>query len=96
MNERFLLDQATGCANHSGAAAEAICSACGKPLCADCFVQLSTGIACDDPGHKIVLEEWAITFRSNSEFEVDMIVKNLENNRVASKMFSSRDRKNVV
>ncbi len=96
MNERFLPDQGTECANHSGAAAGAICSVCGKPVCADCFVQLGPGIVCDDPGHKIVLEEWAITFRSRSEFEVDMIVRNVENDGVESKMFSSRAFKQTI
>jgi hypothetical protein len=96
MNERSLPNQGTECANHSGVAGEAICSICGKPVCADCFVRLSFGIVCDDPGHKTILEELTIAFRSNSEFEADMVVRNFQDDGIESKMFSSRAFKQTI
>lgn len=67
-----------------------------KPVCADCCVQFSRGTVCEDPEHKNVLEEWAIVFRSNSEFEADMIVRNLEYQGVKTKVFSSRVFKQTI
>jgi hypothetical protein len=72
------------------------CRVCGKPVCADCSLQLSRGTVCEDPEHKIVLEEWDIVFRSNSEFEADMIVRNLEYQQVKTKVFSSRTFKQTI
>ncbi len=90
MRETELPVDGIECANHSGVHAEANCSVCGKPVCADCSVQLNRGNVCEDPGHRTVLEEWAIVLRSNSEFEADMIVRNLECQGLKTKTFSSR------
>jgi hypothetical protein len=43
------------CANHSDRAALGYCSGCGKALCSECLVRLSTGNYCDvcaNPGMK--------------------------------------------
>lgn len=63
---------------------------CGKPLCADCFTSLDRGIVCEDPDHRRVLENWSVIVRSNSEFEADMILRNLEYEGIETRMFSSR------
>jgi hypothetical protein len=97
MGEPLLEDGAVECANHSGVVAEALCTVCGKPVCADCAVLLgSRGIVCDEPEHRLLLERWTIVFRTNSEFEADMIVKNLENEGVELRKFSSRSFKRTI
>ncbi len=96
MIEKALPFNDTSCTNHPGVMSAADCSVCGKPVCADCSMQLSRGTVCEDPEHKIVLEEWDNVFRSNSEFEADMIVRNLEYQHVKTKVFSSRAFKQTI
>jgi hypothetical protein len=38
---------AIACANHPDRTALSYCAGCGKPLCLDCVVRLSTGNYCD-------------------------------------------------
>jgi hypothetical protein len=86
----------TECANHSGVAAGEVCYVCGKPVCADCSVRVGDRVVCDDPDHKIILGAWELVFRSNSEFEADMIIRNLEFEKLELRRFSSRVHKHIV
>jgi len=90
MIEQVLIEDGVECANHSGTVAEGNCSVCGKPVCADCFARFGSEVACDQPEHRRILEQWSLVFCTNSEFEADMIVKNLENEAVEMKRYSSR------
>jgi hypothetical protein len=51
---------------------------------------------CDDPTHKAMLEQWEIVFRSNSEFEADMIFRNLEHEGLELRRYSSRSYKQMI
>jgi len=90
MNDTWRTREEVECSSHSGVTAEANCRVCGKPICSDCSVQASRGVVCNDPEHRIVLDEWTTLFVTKSEFEADMIVKNLEIDGITSKRFSSR------
>ena len=96
MIEMVMPMNGTNCTNHPAVMSMADCSVCGKPICTDCSLQLSRGTVCEDPEHRMVLEEWNIVFRSNSEFEADMIVRNLEYQQVRTKVFSSRAFKQTI
>jgi hypothetical protein len=90
MIEQVLIEDGVECANHSGTVAEGNCSVCGKPVCADCFARFGSEVACDQREHRLILEQWSLVFCTNPEFEADMIVKNLENEAVEVKRYSSR------
>lgn len=84
------------CANHPELAAAAVCGVCGKPVCAECAVDFKGWTLCDDGQHKALLTDWSVLFDSDSEFETDIIGKNLELHGYATKVFSSRQYKEDV
>lgn len=78
------------CYHHPGVASKEVCDVCGKPLCSECFVRLDRGIVCEESEHKAVLELWTMIVRSKSEFEADMVVRNLQLQGIGTKVYSSR------
>ena len=84
------------CTNHPGLAAAAVCGVCGKPVCAECAVDFKGWTLCDDGQHKALLTDWSVLFVSDSEFETDIIKKNLELSGYLSKIFSSREYKEDI
>lgn len=90
MTDHGFTEGRTECANHPGVNARGICWVCGKPVCGNCLVYVDTLAVCDDAVHKTVLSNWTTVYRCNSEFEAEMITKNLAFQRVETKVFSSR------
>jgi len=90
MNESPLPGKGAECANHPGIVASTTCIVCGKPVCADCSVEIAGTMLCEDPEHRTILADWVVATRTHSEFEADMIVRNLEYQGIRTRVFSSR------
>jgi hypothetical protein len=90
MKTRRSMPTGRDCANHPGLAAAVVCGICGKPVCGQCAVDVEGWTLCDDAQHKALLNHWSVLFVSDSEFETDIIKKNLELNGFAARIFTSR------
>jgi hypothetical protein len=90
MSTSALLVNGLECANHPDVLASYPCYVCSKPLCGDCCVQVNEVAICDDPSHRTIREEWIRIVQSHSEFECDMIARNLEQQGMMHKCFSSQ------
>lgn len=84
------------CANHPGLTAEVVCGICGKPVCGQCTVDFEGWKLCDNVQHKALLSHWSVLFVSDSEFETDIIKKNLELRGFATRIFASREYKEDI
>lgn len=82
--------QSFECANHTEVAAEGTCTICRKPVCRDCFVRIEGSVVCNMAYHQSIARSWATIHRSDSEFEADMLSKNLGHHGVETVVFSSR------
>ncbi len=78
------------CHNHQDVVAEARCVVCGKPVCRDCARMLPAGPVCAAADHREIAELWTAVHRSVSEFDADLISKNLSLQGIETKVFSSR------
>jgi hypothetical protein len=81
------------CENHSGTNAIGICVICGKPVCDDCSVARENKVYCDDVTHSQLAASHTRLGVAATEFEADMLVKNLSLNgvpaiRCSAKKFS--------
>lgn len=90
MNDKESASVVFECANHAGRIAAMMCAVCLKPLCIDCALPFGGTTVCDDPEHKHVLEHWTLLVRSDSEFEIDMVVQNLRCEGIDPQRYSSR------
>jgi hypothetical protein len=78
------------CANHPEVTATSTCSVCGKPICSDCSVPVGNARVCNDTGHKVIAEGWVRIAVTQSEFEADMVSRNLGLQNITAHVFSSR------
>jgi hypothetical protein len=78
------------CENHPGTHAIGICVVCGKPVCGDCSVMKENKLYCDDVSHSRLMSVHAKLAAVGTEFEADMIVKNLSLNGVQAVQFSAK------
>ena len=79
------------CEAHPDHRAVGICVVCSKPVCTDCEVKSAGKILCDDPEHKIVLQDWRLMLLPDSEFEAKALVRNLADNGIMAKTYSLHD-----
>jgi hypothetical protein len=79
------------CEVHPDHYAIGLCVICAKPVCTDCEVKSARKILCNDPDHRIVLEEWRKIYQADSEFETEALVRNLADCGIAAKTFSLHD-----
>jgi hypothetical protein len=54
-------------------------------------VKSAEKILCNDHEHRVLLQEWNVMYRSDSEFEADALVRNLANGGIETKTFSLHD-----
>ena len=80
-----------GCEAHPQVPAKGICVVCGRPVCSDCFIWLDGKIICKNSDHNILLNDWKIIYRPDSEFEADAVVCNLTAAGIEAKSFSLHD-----
>lgn len=66
------------CQNHPQQSAIACCIVCGKPVCGDCTTTRDGVCFCSNPEHQKIHSEWELLMRVKSEFESDMICRNLQ------------------
>jgi len=79
------------CETHSDHCATGLCVICGRPVCSECVVKSAEKILCNDPEHRVLLQEWNVMYQSDSEFEADALVRNLANGGIETKTFSLQD-----
>jgi len=78
------------CENHSGTIAIGICVVCGKPVCGDCSVARENKVYCDDVMHSQLTAAYTKLGAVATEFEADMLVKNLSLNGVPALQYSAK------
>ncbi len=76
------------CELHNGIAAKALCVVCARPLCGDCAVMECGKFFCDDRDHRQVDKEMIPLMWCESEFEVDLILRNLQSHQFPVRWFS--------
>lgn len=79
------------CETHPDYHAVGLCVICGKPVCSDCEVKSAGKILCNDPEHKILLQEWCVMHQPDSEFEAEALKRNLADAGIKTKIFSLHD-----
>jgi hypothetical protein len=79
------------CETHPNHRAIGFCVICGRPVCSECEVKSAGKILCNDPDHRILLQEWSMVHQPDSEFEADALVRNLADGRIEAKTFSLHD-----
>ena len=79
------------CETHPDRCAVGLCVICGKPVCSDCKVKSTGKILCNDPEHRILLQEWCVMYQQNSEFEAEAFVRNLADGGIEARTFSLQD-----
>lgn len=78
------------CEIHSGTIATGICTICGKPVCDDCSVGKENKLYCDDVAHSQLTTVYTKLAAVASEFDADMLVKNLSVNGVIALYHSAK------
>jgi len=78
------------CENHSGTIAIGICVVCGKPVCGDCSTSEGNKMYCDDMTHSQLTTAHIKLGAVATEFEADMIAKNLSLNGVPALQYSTK------
>lgn len=78
------------CEFHPDQCAEGFCEVCSKPLCAECLERRDGKAVCRDPLHAEMLSSWVCVVDSLSEFEVDMVARNLELADIQPRVFFRR------
>ncbi|MGH2568843.1 MAG: hypothetical protein ACRDGA_10930 [Bacteroidota bacterium] len=91
MLQKENLSEMLECENHTGQPAVGLCIVCGKPVCGDCALTLEGKIFCDDVQHQKMRDAWSVIVVSDSEFEADMIQRNLAGEGIECRVFSFRD-----
>ena len=66
-----------------------MCAVCGKPVCDDCSVSRENKLFCDDVAHSALSTSRMKVAAAATEFEADMLVKNLLLNGVPALQFSA-------
>lgn len=79
------------CETHPEERAAGLCVVCFKPVCGDCAVTLEGRTFCDVPLHRQLHSDWRPVYSAPSEFQADMVQKNLAGVGIESKTFSARD-----
>jgi hypothetical protein len=79
------------CGNHPGQHAIAACVVCGKPVCGDCAVKSGEMFFCEDLEHRSIRADWVPIYSCASEFESDIIERNLQQAGVEPRVFSKGD-----
>ena len=81
---------AVECENHSDTAAVGICVVCGKPVCGDCSVARENKLYCNDVAHARLTTTHTKLGDAATEFDADLIVKNLSSNGVPALQYSMK------
>jgi hypothetical protein len=77
------------CSNHPGQLAVAACIVCGKPVCGDCAVRSAGKFFCEDPEHCTIRNGWQPIYSCTSEFEADIVERNLQHAGLHIRVFST-------
>lgn len=76
------------CQNHLQQPAVACCTVCGKPVCGDCATTRDGIFFCNSPGHQGIHADWLPFMTLKSEFESDMICRNLQQAGIETAAFA--------
>ena len=78
------------CESHPAANATGICIVCRRPVCCDCSSTKGGKVFCMDASHSRLTETHTRFASAHSEFDADLIVRNLSANDVPALAFSSK------
>jgi hypothetical protein len=78
------------CDNHSGTNAIGICIVCGKPVCDDCSAARDNKLYCSDVAHSQLTAAHTKLGDTATEFEADLLIKNLSSNGVPALQYSTK------
>lgn len=76
------------CDTHVENQAVGFCVVCGKAVCEECLETKHGKLLCDDPKHRVFLEEWSVLYTFDFEYEAAMLYANLEQQDIGSEVFS--------
>lgn len=79
------------CETHTDRKAIGICVICSRPVCEECKTDVDGKMLCFDEEHHALLVTWDVVYRAGSEYEADLIQRNLSAHNIMSKSFSSHD-----
>jgi len=86
----ILANEIVECENHSGTTATGVCTVCGKPVCDDCSLSREGKIYCDDVKHSQLFSTFTRLAFAATEFEADLIAKNLEPSGISVLLYSAK------
>ncbi len=81
-------EQGIVCDTHVENRAAGFCVVCGKAVCEECLETQGNRILCDDPKHRVMLDEWRLIYTFEFEYEAAMLYANLEQQDIESEVFS--------
>jgi hypothetical protein len=76
------------CGRHPLNKAIGFCVVCSTPVCGQCEEKCDGKILCADPAHRDILQEWGVISQPESEFEAELLVRNLHHGGIDAKTFS--------
>ncbi len=88
VNQSRASEESIVCDTHIDNRAVGFCVVCGKAVCEDCLETYGNRLLCDDPKHRIILDEWRVIFSFDFEYEAAMLYANLEQHGIESEVFS--------
>ncbi|HTR81584.1 MAG TPA: hypothetical protein VMM58_08130 [Bacteroidota bacterium] len=77
------------CESHPGVGATGICTVCGRPVCDDCSLSREGKLYCEDARHSQLTRSHALLAYTSTEFDADIVAKNLALNGVSVHSYSA-------
>ena len=84
------INEIVECEKHSGSTATGICIICGKPVCDDCSLPRDGMVYCDHVKHSQLSAAFTRLAFAATEFEGELIAKNLEAHEIPVLIFSGK------
>ena len=78
------------CETHPAANATGICVVCGRPVCGDCSTTKGAAVFCKDASHALLMETHIRFAHAESEFDADLVVRNLAAHDLPAMAFSQK------
>jgi len=79
------------CEDHPSQPAVGMCVVCGKPICRESVQKIAGKLFCRDDSHVKLYHDYALLYRTSTEYEAAMIKANLEGTGIPVSVFSQSD-----
>lgn len=79
------------CDNHPDRPAVGNCVLCGKPLCKEDIRKIDDAYYCEDDSHVRISQEYVAVYKTNTDYEADMLVANLQGAGIDAVAFNQHD-----